>query len=126
MMLPTVPPVAGLAALDGGAVAAAIGRDEENDTSIAMRQVEGDFDEVDGGVVKKAEDDELGDEYAKSDTHAPAAIDDWAGALYTRTNVEDDVDTRWTTMRAARQWSSATPTSTIRHPTSTRTITVEE
>ena len=82
-MLPTVPPVAGLAALDGGAVAMAIGPDG---ASLA-----GDTDPftVDSGKVAKLEDAE-GDEYAKSDTHAPAAIDGWAGALYTRTNMEDD------------------------------------
>ena len=81
--LPTTPPVAGLAALDGGAVAAAIGRGTGDTTE--------DFQEVAGGVVKKADDD-MGDEYAKSDTHAPAAIDGWAGALYTRT-MEDDAET---------------------------------
>ena len=39
--------------------------------------------EVAGGKVTKQDNDGDNDEFAKSDA-SPAAIDDWAGAIYTR------------------------------------------
>ena len=82
------PPAANpLASLDAEAVAGAIGM---NDAIVAF--TDNSIFEVAGGKVTKQDNDGDNDEFAKSDA-SPAAIDDWAGAIYTRTTNEDDEDT---------------------------------